>query len=574
MSFSKKAICMGISLALLSSTVSAGLFTSKSTYHKDWSSAKSTAEKTFNTSCEKSKKEKKHNDKCEFIKFKQDLGPEIDKLVSGIETYEKKRDEKTKTKVEELLTNLKKTAENYGQLIKAHQDTWKGKISEEPWTGMLSVLEGIKSSALPSVGDQLEKLSKMKITHVDITNAIKKGILQAKVDKIAGALPDNYDIDFFIEGPSTLFDNNPVWEAELVNAVIKAIRDNGGNFKSALEKINKDVADNKYADLKVVTTEIQKAYKDFEAVVAPAAKTAMDAVWNKIVSDKKEYQKYQVKSIVNVASKSVGLIASIAGTVAGGFTGVGTVAGALGMAKTTYTLFNETRQLFSSTETVGKKLHEDITNAQMAINKIIAPSKVALKDRVNKIIEEFGIKSLNNDLNVYQSKLQGYHTKASSLGNQIGQMMEEIPALSKKVAILKQEATTKKIPKLATSANKLEETVSKLEKQLDALLTMTNGLMEIYDKGLKDVEKLKPLIANLNSQEPKWAEITHKFVLPALGVATFAYDIHELPKLLEEVTKNANETVDVLKAIQGGTASVLGGKEVVEEVIIKFLKSN
>ena len=64
---------MGISLALLSSTVLAA----DSAFRKDWNKIKEDGEKTFNTACDKSKKEKKHTDKCGFIEFKQDFGPTL-----------------------------------------------------------------------------------------------------------------------------------------------------------------------------------------------------------------------------------------------------------------------------------------------------------------------------------------------------------------------------------------------------------------------------------------------------------------------------------------------------------------
>lgn len=580
MFFSKRVICIGISLALLSSATLAA----DSAFRKDWNKAKDNAKKAFNDACDKSKKEKKHSDKCTFIEFKGDFGPTLNKLVSALDTLEKKRDEKSKTQATELMNKVKGIATNYKGLIETHQNNWKGKIgTDEPWKAMLTTIEAIQDEHLPSISEQMEKLTKIEVLHVDITNAVKKGILASKVDKIESALPDGYDISFFVEGPATLFEKNPVWHQELADAVTTTIRENGTNFKSALETINQKVANNGYSDLKVATAEIQQAYKDFEAAVGPAAKTAMDNVWKKIISDKQEYRKYQVKSGLSIVAKSIGLVASIAATAAGGFTGAGTVIGAIGMAKTAITLFNETRDLLKDAESVGRTLDKDIASMRDKLNAQ-SPTTTGVKELGKAGLERLtgirttGLKSIDDNFTLYQNKLKGYHTKASSLGGKINQLLNETQALSKKVVLLKQEASAKKIPQLATSANKLEATVSKLEKQLDNLLKGASSAMEGYNKGMENVKNLTTVINDLKGKQPAWSDALQKYVIPLLDFAYISPDsVAEIIEstatttvsIIAEITTAATDTENTVKGIIGnqGLELALGGKDVVKAIL-------
>ena len=585
MFFSKKAICIGISLALLSSAT----FAKDSAFRAEWVKAKKESKESFVTACEDSKKAKKHSDSCEFVSFKGDFGPDLDKLDSALNTFEKNRDEVSKNKALTLLGKVKTTATSYKTTLDEHKKKWSSKISGDPWKKVLSEIENIEKAALPSVEAQIEKLSKIQVVSIDITNAVKTGILKANIDKIASALPDGYDINFFINGPATLFEKNPVWHQELVDAVTKTVQEKGTDLKSALETINQKVANNGYSDLNVATADIQKAYKDFEAAVDPAAKTAMDNVWKKIISDKKEYKTYQVKSGLSIAAKSIGLVASIATTAAGGFTGAGTVIGAIGMAKTVVTLFNETRDLLRDAESVGKILDQDIASMRDKLNAQ-SPATTGVKELGKAGLERLtgirttGLKSIDDNFTLYQNKLKGYHSKASSLGGKINQLMNETQALSKKVAALKQEATTKKIPELATAANKLEATVSKLEKQLDKLLNGASSAMEGYNKGMENVKNLTTTINDLKGKQPAWSEKLQKYVIPLLD---FAYispdsvaDIIEsaattTASVIVEITTAATETENAAKGVAGnqGLELALGGKDAVK-AILEFVKPN
>ena len=585
MFFSKKAICIGISLALLSSAT----FAKDSVFHTEWVKAKKESKESFVTACNNSKKAKKHSDSCDFVSFKGDFGPNLDDLDKAFNTFEKNRDEVSKNKALVLLNKVKTTATSYKTTLQEHKKKWSSKIEGDPWKIVLSEIENIEKAALPSVEAQIEKLSKIQVVSIDITSAVKTGILKANIDKIASALPDGYDINFFINGPATLFEKNPVWHQELVDAVTKTVQEKGTDLKSALETINQKVANNGYSDLNVATADIQKAYKDFEAAVEPAAKTAMDNVWKKIISDTKEYRTYQVKSGLSIAAKSIGLVASIATTAAGGFTGAGTVIGAIGMAKTAVTLFNETRDLLRDAESVGKILDQDITSMRNKLNDQ-KPVETGIKESSKAGLERLtgirttGLKSIDDNFTLYQNKLKGYHSKASSLGGKINQLMNETQALSKKVAVLKQEATTKKIPQLATAANKLEATVSKLEKQLDKLLSGASSAMEGYNKGMENVKNLTTTINDLKGKQPAWSEKLQKYVIPLLDIVYIDF-YGETAEIIEsaatttasiivEITTAATETENVAKGVAGnqGLELALGGRDVMK-AILEFTKS-
>ena len=583
MSFSKKAICIGISLALLSSTVLAN-----SNFHNSWKTVKEKAKKDFVTACDKAKSDKKHKESCDFVSFKGDFGPDLDKLDKAFSAFEKTRNEKSKTEALTLLSKIKATATNYEAAVKQHKTAWTGKVSGDHWSAVIDELQIVKNAVLPNFEGQIEKLSKIEVIHIDISSAVKSGILKAEIDKIASALPADYSINFFVEGPATLFEKNPVWHAELVDAVTKTIQEQGATFKSALEAINQKVANNGYSDLKVATTEIKKAYTDFEAAISPAAKTAMDNVWKKIVSDKKEYRIYQVKSGLSIAAKSIGLITSIATTAAGGFTGAGTVIGAIGMVKTTIQLFNETRDLLKDAETVGKTLDKDIASMREKLNAQ-SPTATGVKELGKAGLDRLtgiritGLKSIDDNFTLYQNKLKGYHTKASSLGGKINQALSETQALSKKVALLKKEAAEKKIPQLSTTANKLEATVSKLEKQLDNLLKAASSAMEGYNKGMENVKNLTTTINDLREKQPTWSENLQKYVIPLLDFAYINPDsvadiidttVSTSLSVIVELTTTATETENAIKGVAAnqGLEAALGGKDVIR-AILEAMKS-
>lgn len=554
-------------------------------YRKDWSGAKKKAEKEFSTACETAKKSKKFKEKCTFIKFDKDLGPKLDKIAKQYDAVAKSGDPKAMEQVRQLDGEIKTVVKEYLDLIAAHQKKWKADIGDGPWDDLEKVLKSVGQGAELTAGEA-EKTFRKELHHWDMTQLVTK-TWAAKIPHLTASLPAGYDISIFMEGKaSKQVENNPLLHQLLYDAAWDKVQDVGGTFKTMLEAIDAKVAANAYDDLEKARKEIEATYSQTAKSMAAQAEQSMNEAWAKFQKENAEYRNYQIKTTLSITSKAIGVVVGTAGAVLGGITGVGSVVGIIATVKTSISLLDEAKTLLTDANTLGRKIEADITAMKKQLDaesKNIAGTKEVAKAALERLsgIKVNSVAGIEKDFGTYQGKLKGYQSKASELAKRINPALTEARGLSKKVDYLQAEAKKRNVPVLTEALAKFEPALEKAEKAIDGILGSVSSMMQAYNDGMKNVDRLKSFIDDLKRKQPTWVDGVNTYVIPMLEFVYINPDT-TLDLIQTTVGKATSVTAELVTAGTGtsnevkgivaneGQATALGGKDGVLSIVSLF----
>lgn len=224
---------------------------------------------------------------------------------------------------------------------------------------------------------------------------------------------------------------------------------------------------------------------------------------------KEQYKKYKINAgvqitlgVLNVAVSTAGAVFSSGATLAVSIVGI--VRGIAAITKQTYDLALEA-------ETVAKDLKTDL---ETLIERYKDPKFQGAKETgISALKAALGtdppfIASLpkcNNNYKLLDNKVAGLYTQASKLGTEIPKAMDKIEKLTKELNNIKSEVSKKAL-----------KSVEKLEANLNVMLTNCSDLMKRVTTTQDNMKNFKKALDDLNSSNPKYAEIFDK-VFPVIA---------------------------------------------------------
>lgn len=498
--------------------------------HKQWSTAKDTAEKEAKGSSQK--EDAKHFAALTKTAFKNDLGPNLDKFPKLYPDY---------VKMEKLVNGLiLPTINAYSQAISKSD---------------LSKPIGAKlAKALKSIADeQTKRLEEAKLLiSQDLSLGIKESKKKTPPPIIVFKHPDLLRVISGKVGKLTNLEISGNLGVEVIidDAEILDKFPESKEYANASQKI-KDAG-----DFDLLTTEIANAIKtadanvgkgksvsDEQKVFEKAVDTAIAEAVVRAAAEAGRLGKLRAKvgwAKVKRAGKIVLLVGGIAGGIAGlaltPFTaGVSTIAGCLALAKSAVTLGKELADVASSAEMMANGIAKDLNTLKKQYFQWLQDPRVKeaggvsnkmgmaelAKSGVNALLPTMitTINSVKGDAGTYVEKIDNLEDKADRLADNLTEWIKKQEVADKiyhEIAKLGRDALNDTETKL------LLGTLKKLESTKQAIMDLINKVQTQnarVKKNRTDAAALNKQIGLLDEKNPTWSKVGIVLFETTAGVA-------------------------------------------------------
>ncbi|GJQ29788.1 MAG: hypothetical protein HBSAPP03_16720 [Phycisphaerae bacterium] len=200
---------------------------------------------------------------------------------------------------------------------------------------------------------------------------------------------------------------------------------------SAFEKLGQVMVDKgaSQAELDKQLDGVNKSIEEDKKVAIAASRSAVEAVWKKYQTKKKEYLKYGIKIAATITGTIAGLAVSIGMLAASGFTGGASGAFAIiGLFKSCVTLASEITKAAMEIEKARA-----ILDKQLKVVEAMAKSKAGLKanELTAVVIKQFlgesqpSIKQVGDQFDIVEKKLDGIEIKAHDASVTLNKILDK-----------------------------------------------------------------------------------------------------------------------------------------------------
>lgn len=312
-------------------------------------------------------------------------------------------------------------------------------------------------------------------------------------------LLDKLEVDIEFQGDVEKIRSKALAEARGVYMeVLEAADDAAG--KGDREKIAKKVEDK-------ISSELDK--------IADGIDSKIDKVVETWLKDRKERTKYVWKCVRKVVSSSVGVVTASLG-VASAVTGnvLGLIAGIYGLVKSVASLAKEIYKLSIDIDKAEQSLKDSLkTTAERAAKdsntKLVAKEVAAAVAAKLFVFQPKGIKSCEDDYELFVGKLRGVQVKLSDYSKELHTMLDKQSALNKvindKIAkqLADQKYKSKRLPKIQSE-------LAKLEKSTAAEIDKIEKMYKRIEVGKKNQEVYKDAVDDMKALKPSWFGVFEK----------------------------------------------------------------
>ncbi len=260
------------------------------------------------------------------------------------------------------------------------------------------------------------------------------------------------------------------------------------NAPSLIKALKKDKGADSQTDKTKREKMVAEAIEDFHDLIGDKMITAAMAVFTSIIKDRKDYKIYKVKQGLKLVINGAGLVASVTLTALAGWTGAGTVVGAIGMVRSAAGIVQQCVNLSKDSMDIYKRVLTNVTKLKKQLDNDNFKTNT-LKESVGNVVNKvFAVEiqslivtvdGVESDVKLMMTKVKGNRVNAAKLGPKIQELLEAQDELISKIKILekkKKEGTLKK--ESEKELDKLNISLTKNEKVLDKLLINTTTLMD------------------------------------------------------------------------------------------------
>jgi DNA repair exonuclease SbcCD ATPase subunit len=363
-----------------------------------------------------------------------------------------------------------------------------------------------------------------------------------------------------IEGVNKLTGQNVLLVQKVADLCWPVVKKEAEATIKALEKA--DAIPDKAKREKAVKEELD-AFND--AVAEKLIKVA-SGVFTSFAKDKKDYKVYKIKSGIKIAVNGLSLAASIALTAAAGWSGVGTVVGAVGMVRSAASLTQQIVNLSKDSQEIYKRILGNIVKLKQQLSSSSIKANTAKQVGATVLNKVFAVEieslvvtvsAVEGDFKLMLNKVKGNKVNAVSLSKEIPKLMDQLSDLGKEIAKL--EEIEKKTGKGGDKVKKAKDAEKKLESSLDKLLDKVHNIMAgvnsleewtvTYHKDIAEISK------KYNAKTVKVAGVATDFVLAAGSFvggnfsdpAQTVKDLHDASKVLVTSLALTNDSLGTLK---------------------------
>jgi hypothetical protein len=361
-----------------------------------------------------------------------------------------------------------------------------------------------------------------------------------------------------IENVSKLADNN-AWLVQKTQDVSFPI------VKKAAVDLIKDLAKLDTGKVKADGPEVAKVLAAFNIDLSKKLIIAAKNVFGTFAKDDKDYTIYKVKNGFKIGIKIVTLAASVAITAVGGWTGVGTVVGIVGMVRSAASLAQQIANLSKESLEIFKRMVGNIIKLKQQLASPNLKKNTAQQVGATVLNKVFAVEietlfvtldGIESDFELLSNKVKGNKVKAVTLSGDITKLLDKQEDINKELAKL--EAQVKSTGKGRDKLAKMLETQKKVEKETDELLTRVVSLSE----GMNTIEswtgtyhkQIKELKAKYNPNVVKAAGVATDLLL---AVGSFvAGDFSSPGQTIKELHETSTKLVTALGIANDGFSAL------------------
>jgi uncharacterized protein Yka (UPF0111/DUF47 family) len=357
-----------------------------------------------------------------------------------------------------------------------------------------------------------------------------------------------------IENVSKLADNN-AWLVQKTQDVSFPI------VKKAAVDLIKDLAKLDEKKLKADDPAVVKVITAFNIELSKKLIIAAKGVFGSFAKDDKDYTIYKIKNGFKIGIKIVALAVSVGVTAAGGWSGVGTVVGIVGMVRSAASLAQQIANLSKESLDIFKRMVGNIIKLKQQLASPNLKKNTAQQIGATVLNKVFAVEietlfvtldGIESDFELMSNKVKGNKVKAVTLSGNITKLLDKQEDINKELAKLgaQVKSTGKGKDKLA----KMLETQKKVEKETDELLTKVVSLSE----GMNTIEawtgtyhkQIKELKAKFNPTAVKAAGVATDLLL---AVGSFvAGDFSSPGQTIKELHETSTKLVTALGIANDG----------------------
>ena len=384
--------------------------------------------------------------------------------------------------------------------------------------------------------------------------------------------PGDRMITIEIDGVDKLTGQNVLMAQKVADLSWPVVKKEAEATIKALEKA--DAITDKAKREKAVKQELDS----FNDTVAEKLIKVASGVFTTFAKDKKDYKVYKIKSGIKIAVNGLSLAASIALTAAAGWSGVGTVVGAVGMVRSAASLTQQIINLSKDSQEIYKRILGNIVKLKSQLSSPSIKANTAKQVGATVLNKVFAVEieslvvtvsAVEGDFKLMLNKVKGNKVNAVSLSKAIPKLMDELSDLGKDIAKL--EEIEKKTGKGGDKIKKLKATEEKLEKGLHDLLEKVHNIMA----GVNTLEEwtvtyhrdIEALNKKFNAKTVKVAGVATDFVIAAGSFiggnfsdpAQTVKDLHDSSKVLVTSLALTNDTLGTLKDLGTTTYDAFKG---------------
>lgn len=312
-------------------------------------------------------------------------------------------------------------------------------------------------------------------------------------------------------------------------------------------------------------------------VAVKLIKVASD-VFASFAKDKKDYKVYKIKSGIKIAVNGLSLAASIALTAAAGWSGVGTVVGAVGMVRSAASLTQQIMNLSKDSLAIYQRIVVNIVKLKKQLASPNLKTNTAKQVGATVLNKVFAVEietlvvtvgAVETDFKLMLNKVKGNKTNAVSLSKEIPKLLDQQDVITKSIADL--EVIVKKTGKEEAQLKKLKVAEKKLEGELDKLLEKVHGIMatvnELEEWAVTYTKEVTELNAKFSTKAVKVASVATDFLLAAgsfvggnfADPAQTVKDLHDASKVVVTSLALTNDSLGTIKDLGTSTYDAIKG---------------
>lgn len=344
------------------------------------------------------------------------------------------------------------------------------------------------------------------------------------------------------------------------------VSQNGSNLAKVLKNAY-DKEENETKRNKLVADAIEKFHNQIDDELINAAMK----VFSSHIKDKKDYKIYKVKQGLKLVINGAGLAASITLTAVAGWSGAGTVVGAVGMVRSAAGIIQQCLNLSKESMDIYKRILTNVGKLKLQLDNPNFKTNTLKQSAGTVINKVFAVEiqslvitvdGIESDVKLMKNKVVGNRVNAANLGPKIQALLEAQDDLIKEIKKLEKLKDDGKISKeKAKELDKLKKALEKNEKILDPLLINASTLMEYAvtiegSIGKLDVE-IKNLKSKYNPNVVKGVGLATDFLLAAGSFvggnfsdpAKTIQDLHKASEVVKTSLSLVNDGLGTIKDI-------------------------